>query len=114
MSEKPNVLVVCGRNKRRSRTAEYIFKNDQRFNIRSVGLSARSEREIKVKDVDWSDIIFVMDDQQSSRVKSTYKSLDIPLVEVLHIEDNYEYLNKDLTDMLTEKINTSLKVHFEI
>lgn len=42
---KPNILVVCGRNKIRSRTAEYLFKNDVRFNIRSVGLSSNSERK---------------------------------------------------------------------
>jgi protein-tyrosine-phosphatase len=47
ITEKPNILVVCGRNKRRSRTAEYVFKNDQRFNIRSVGLSPKSEQQIK-------------------------------------------------------------------
>lgn len=28
MSTRPNVLVVCGRNKKRSRTAEHFFKND--------------------------------------------------------------------------------------
>ncbi len=39
MTERPNILVVCGRNKKRSRTAEHIFKNDNRFNIRSAGLS---------------------------------------------------------------------------
>ena len=49
-TDRPNILVVCGRNKRRSRTAEYIFKNDSRFQIRSVGLSAKSDRELKEKD----------------------------------------------------------------
>jgi predicted protein tyrosine phosphatase len=67
MIEKPNVLVVCGRNKRRSRTAEYIFKNDNRFNIRSVGLSPKSERQIKENDINWSDLIFVMEDGQGGR-----------------------------------------------
>ena len=48
---RPNILVVCGRNKRRSRTAEHIFKNDSRFNIRSVGLSPKSDRKISEKDI---------------------------------------------------------------
>ena len=50
MTERPNILVVCGRNKKRSRTAEYIFKNDNRFNIRSVGLSSKSDRKISEND----------------------------------------------------------------
>lgn len=114
MLSKPNVLVVCGRNKRRSRTAEYMFKNDQRFNIRSVGLSPRSLREIKAKDVEWSNIILVMDDEQSSQLKSQYKSNDIPVVEVLGIEDTYEYLNLELQEILRREINISLAQHFEL
>ncbi len=39
MKEKPKFLIVCGKNKKRSRTAESIFKNDNRFAIRSVGVS---------------------------------------------------------------------------
>jgi len=50
MTERPNILVVCGRNKKRSRTAEYIFKNDNRFNIRSAGLSPKSDRKISEND----------------------------------------------------------------
>ena len=114
MLSKPNVLVVCGRNKRRSRTAEYMFKNDQRFNIRSVGLSPRSQREIKANDVQWSNIILVMDDEQSTQLKSQYKSSDIPVVEVLGIEDNYEYLNQELQEILRREINTLLEQHFEL
>lgn len=46
MHNRPQLLVVCGRNKRRSRTAEIIYKNDNRFYIRSVGVSAKSDRKI--------------------------------------------------------------------
>ena len=112
--EKPNILVVCGRNKRRSRTAEYIFKNDSRFNIRSVGLSPKSERQIKERDVIWSDLIFVMEYNQSKRVSEAYRSLELPKIEVLQIEDEYEYLNEELIEMLTERINSVLKNLFGI
>ena len=61
MIKKPNILIICTRNKKRSRTAEYIFKNDSRFNIRSAGLSPKSERKITEKDVNWADFIFVME-----------------------------------------------------
>ena len=67
-------LVVCGRNKRRSRTAEYIFKNDQRFSMCSVGLSPASERQIKEKDIEWADLILVMEREQASRIRKTCSS----------------------------------------
>ena len=53
MIDRPNILVVCGRNKKRSKTAEYIFKNDNRFNVRSAGLSPKSDRKISENDLHW-------------------------------------------------------------
>lgn len=105
MTHRPNILVVCGRNKRRSRTAEFLFKNDSRFSIRSVGLSPKSERRITDKDVTWSDLILVMEDDQQARIKSAYRHLDLPSIEVLHIEDEYEYLDPELVEMLRERVN---------
>ncbi|PZX46327.1 MULTISPECIES: protein-tyrosine-phosphatase [Algoriphagus] len=114
MNDRPNILVVCGRNKRRSRTAEYIFKNDQRFNIRSVGLSPKSERQIKERDIEWSDLIFVMEDGQGNRISGAFRHLEIPEIEVLQIEDEYEYLDEELIEMLTDRINSTLGVIYNI
>ncbi|MEB2777949.1 protein-tyrosine-phosphatase [Algoriphagus sp. D3-2-R+10] len=114
MKERPNILVVCGRNKRRSRTAEHIFKNDQRFSIRSVGLSPKSERQIKERDIDWADLIFVMEDSQSRRITGAFRHMELPEIEVLHIEDEYEYLDTELIEMLTDRINSTLRVIWEL
>ena len=67
MTERPNILVVCGRNKKRSRTAEHIFKNDARFSIRSAGLSPQSNRKISENDLNWADLVFVMDNEPRSQ-----------------------------------------------
>lgn len=112
--ERLNILVVCGRNKRRSRTAEYIFKNDHRFSIRSVGLSPKSERQIKEKDIHWSDFIFVMEDGQYLRIASMYRHFDLPSVDVLHIPDDYEYLDEELVELLTDRINSTLRIEFSL
>ncbi len=114
MNDKPNILVVCGRNKRRSRTAEYIFKNDSRFNIRSVGLSPKSNREISERDLVWASIIFVMEDGQAARIQGVFRDLDLPPIEVLNIEDTYDYLDNELIVLLTERINDSLKIVYNI
>lgn len=114
MTNKPNILVVCGRNKRRSRTAEYIFKNDQRFSICSVGLSPASERQIKEKDIAWADLILVMEREQASRIRKTYRHLELPDIEVLHIPDEYDYRDPVLIEMLMDRINAVLEVKFGI
>ena len=114
MKNKPNVLVVCGRNKRRSRTAEFIFKNDSRFNIRTGGLSSKSDRQVTEKDIQWANLIFVMDNGQRNRIGSAYRHLEIATIEVLNIEDEYEYLDEELIFILKERINGTLQSVYKI
>jgi predicted protein tyrosine phosphatase len=109
MTERPNILVVCGRNKRRSRTAEYIFKNDDRFNIRSAGLSPKSDRKISEKDLNWADLVLVMETLQRAKLRELYINLELPDIEILDIPDNYEFMDEELVQLLTEKINDRLK-----
>ena len=109
MDSIPKILVICGRNKRRSRTAEHIFKNDARFSIRSAGLSEKSERKLTENDLLWADIVFVMEDAHQSRIKKIFRHLDLPPIEVLGIDDEYEYLDEDLIELLTDGINSTLK-----
>lgn len=76
MPERPNILVVCGRNKKRSRTAEHIFKNDNRFNIRSAGISPKSDRKISENDLKWADLVFVMETSHRAKIRELYRHLD--------------------------------------
>ncbi len=114
MKEQPNVLVVCGRNKRRSRTAEFIFKNDMRFNIRSVGLSPQSPRQLKEQDMLWADLTLVMDNSQKKRISTMYRHLDFAAIEILHIPDEYGYQDHELIELLKHKINASLQLNFNL
>ncbi len=114
MTKKPNILVVCGRNKRRSRTAEHIFRNDSRFNIRSVGFSPKSDRQITEKDINWADLVFVMEREHKVRILEIYRYLDLPQIEVLEIEDEYEFMDEELVDMLESRINDTLKIVYKI
>lgn len=106
MQERPNFLVVCGKNKKRSRTAEFIFKNDNRFAIRSVGVNPKSNRKITEKDIEWSDLILVMEKEHQQKIKKLYAYLELPTIEVLDIPDEYEFMDEELIEILTEKINS--------
>ncbi|MBK8583991.1 MAG: protein-tyrosine-phosphatase [Bacteroidetes bacterium] len=114
MYQQPNILVVCGRNKKRSRTAEHIFKNDSRFKIRSVGLSPSSDRKISENDLRWANIVFVMEQDQREKIWDIYKNITLPNIEVLNIEDVYEFMDPVLIEMLTERINDTLSVVYNI
>lgn len=114
MKEKPNILVVCGRNKRRSKTAELIFRNETNFNIQSAGLSPKSPSQISETKINWSDAILVMEDGHKARILGQYRHLDLPSIYVLHIEDEYDYMQPALIEILEERIPNTLKYEMKI
>ena len=105
MLKRPNILVVCGKNKKRSKTAEHIFKKDNRFNIRSVGVSPKSDRKISESDLNWADLVLAMETDQRSKIKELYRHIKLPKIEVLYIDDDYEFMDEELIQILTDKIN---------
>lgn len=107
-ADLPNILVVCGRNKRRSRTAESVYKNDMRFNIRSAGLSPSSPHQLSLKDLEWADLVLVMEEGQRKRIWDAYPNQTIPTIEILHIEDDYEFMDEELVTLLTDGIEDVL------
>jgi len=114
MTERPNILVLCGRNKKRSRTAEHIFKNDHRFNIRSAGLSPKSDRKISESDLNWAGLVFVMEAEQRAKIWELYKHLELPMIEVLNIPDDFEFMEEELIEMLSDRINDTLSMVYKI
>jgi y4mF family transcriptional regulator len=111
---RPNVLVLCGRNKKRSRTAEAIFKNDARFGIRSAGLSPKSDRKVTEGDLRWADLVLVMEHKQRGKLHSQFPGLQLPPLEVLQIADDFAFLDPELVSLLTEKINAQLRAYFQL
>ena len=114
MLPRPNILVICGRNKKRSRTAEHIFKHDEHFHIRSAGLSPKSERKISEQDLNWADLVFVMESDHRSKILDLYPHLELPTIEVLHIPDEYEFMDEELIDILTGRMNDALNTRYQI
>lgn len=100
---RPNVLVLCARNKKRSRTAEHIFRHDSRFNVRSAGLSQQAIRKVSLADIHWADLIFVMEKNHRSKVQETFGA-ELPPIEVLDIDDIYEFMDDELIALLRSRI----------
>ncbi|MEP3478440.1 MAG: phosphotyrosine protein phosphatase [Fuerstiella sp.] len=104
-----NALFVCSKNKWRSPTAERIFRNDSRFAVRSCGLSKQAVRTITHKDVDWADVIFVMEAEHKSRLRQSFRrELNDTIVDCLDIPDDYQFMDPELVELLTDRINERL------
>ena len=109
MTKKPKILVVCSRNKKRSLTAEKIYKNDQRLIVRSVGTSPKAKRKITKLDADWSDIIICMENKHRQIIQKLFGKNNLPTIIVLNIEDEYEFMDLELIKMLEAGIEEILE-----
>ena len=79
-----------------------------RFHIRSVGVSPKSERKISEKDIHWATIILVMETEHRAKIKEIYAHLLLPNIQVLHIADEYDFMDAELVEILKEKIEMVL------
>jgi predicted protein tyrosine phosphatase len=101
---KPRILFVCGRNKWRSPTAERIYKNDERIEVRSAGMSGKSSHPISDNDVEWADLILVMESGYKSRISGLFRDFSLPKIENLDIPDEYQYMDEELIEIIENRV----------
>ena len=95
-----NILFVCSKNKWRSPTAETIYRNDKRLNVRSAGTNASARKHISEKDINWADLILVMENKHKKRILGKYCDFDLPQIIVLDIPDEYQYMERELISII--------------
>ena len=105
-------LFVCSRNRWRSPTAERVFRNDQRLSVRSCGLSSQSPRTLRAEDLVWADVVFVMESKHRSRILGEFRNaLGGTPVHVLEIPDDYQFMDPELVELLTDRVEQYLQVY---
>ncbi|MEP0356174.1 phosphotyrosine protein phosphatase [Paraglaciecola sp.] len=100
-----NILFICSRNQWRSPTAEKVWKNHPELNVRSAGTSPKAKRTVSVKDIQWADIIFVMEEKHKSRLKAQFtRLLDHKPTHVFDIPDEYQYMDEELVEIVKQAV----------
>jgi predicted protein tyrosine phosphatase len=100
MGRRFRILFVCAMNKQRSVTAEHLYRNDARLEIRSGGVRADANRRVSEEDLRWADVVFAMEREHKAWLAMRFEGLDLPPIEVLDIPDEYEYMDPHLQEML--------------
>ncbi|MEO1671457.1 MAG: protein tyrosine phosphatase, partial [Cyanobacteria bacterium J06631_2] len=95
-----NLLFVCSKNKWRSPTAETLYRHDPRVAVRSAGISSSAKKKISAQDLNWADLILVMENKHKKAIAKQYRQLDLPNILVLDIPDDYQYMSAELIDMI--------------
>lgn len=99
------ILFVCSRNKWRSRTAETIFKNNPRHQIKSAGTENSARIRLSQNMVNWADLIFVMESKHKKKLLNRFQVDRSKIkIEVLDIPDHYKYMDEELIEILKIKL----------
>ena len=106
LNEAPiNVLFVCSRNQWRSPTGEQVWRRDRRVRARSAGTSPSAQHPVSLVDIDWADVILVMEDKHKSRLAAAFRdALAHKRLHVLDIPDDYRFMDPELVALLTAPV----------
>ena len=100
------VLFVCSRNQWRSPTAEQVWRKHPGVQARSGGTSPNARHPVSGEDINWADIICVMEEKHKSRLQASYRNLMMnKAVYVLDIPDEYKYMDAELVDIINEAVS---------
>jgi predicted protein tyrosine phosphatase len=105
-----NVLFVCGKNRRRSPTAEQIFAENPQLEVASAGISADADNPLTPDLIEWANVIFVMEKAHQQKMAARFRtSLKHARVICLGIPDKYGFMDPELVRILKSKVTAYLR-----
>lgn len=110
ISERLKVLFLCAKNKWRSPTCETIYRGDPRLMVRSAGVKQGARRYVTENDIEWADLIFVMEREHKKIIHEQFNHLHLPEIVVLDIPDEYHYMCPHLQHLIGEAVEPVLRV----
>lgn len=104
---KEKILFVCTVNRMRSATAEKIFAEDPRFEVRSAGTDPTATMRLSRELLEWADAVVVMERYHRNWIRKNFPDLyaEKPIV-CLYIEDLYPLMDPELCRLLTRKFES--------
>mgnify|MGYP000302138437 CR=1 FL=1 len=90
---------------------EQVWKNHPELAVRSAGTSPKAKRTMNAKDIQWADVIFVMEEKHKSRLKAQFtRLLNYKDVQVLDIPDEYQYMDNELVEIMKQTVGSYLGI----
>jgi len=103
------VLFVCSQNRLRSPTAEAVFSNYAGLEVLSAGTASDAVTPVSVDLIEWSEIIFAMENYHRNKLRERFgKLLETKRLVVLRIPDDYKYMDSELIEILKIKVSQHL------
>ena len=91
-------------NKARSITAEEIYRDDPRFEVKSAGTDAYSHNQVQEEHLSWAEYVIVMESFHQRELKRQFpKHFPSLKIHVLDIPDAYQFMEPALVKTLQKK-----------
>jgi predicted protein tyrosine phosphatase len=107
---RERILFVCTANVDRSRTAEDLYAEDPRYEVRSAGTAPFATTLLTRELLLWADRVFVMNEKQDAHVtliKMRFPGADVRLFD-LDVEDLWRRGHPELVSRLRRKLTSHL------
>lgn len=105
-----NALFICSANRLRSPTAEQVFVSWTGVDTDSAGLDNRADVQLSTEQIEWADIIFVMEAVHRKKLAAQFGPyLRAKRVVVLGIPDDYGFMDPELVELLVKRAGRYLR-----
>lgn len=89
----------------RSPTAERVFFGRAGLEVRSAGTDREADNPISRDDIEWADIVFVMEKRHRNKIRAMFKNLyEFKRIVCLFIPDEYDFMQPELVALLKVKV----------
>ena len=104
------VLFLCSRHRLRSPTAAAVFAARPGLEVDSAGVSDDAETILSSEQLDWAELIVVMEASHRRRLQSRHGArLRGKRVVCLDIPDRYDFMQPELVELLLRKAGPLLR-----
>ncbi|MGE9311724.1 hypothetical protein ACLOAU_08760 [Niabella sp. CJ426] len=94
----------------RSATADTIFREDKRFEVRSAGTDKTANTVLSQEILGWADSIIVMERHHRNHIRKHFPDVyQNKKIVCLYIPDDYDYMQPELIEMLQAKVEDILR-----
>jgi predicted protein tyrosine phosphatase len=103
-------LFICSGSRLRSPTAEQVFATWPEVETDSAGLDNDAVTSLSPEQLEWADIVFVMERSHRSRLSRKFRAhLNGKRVICLNIPDDYAFMQPELVTRLTASAGRYLR-----
>jgi protein-tyrosine phosphatase len=110
VADRERILFLCTANVDRSPTAEELYLDDPRFEVRSAGLAPFARVQVTRDLLLWADRVFVMnedEDQHGTLLRIRFPDVDRPVVD-LDVPDLWRRGDPELVALILRRLRPHL------